>query len=1174
MVYNNVSLSLAMTLVLPMPGGTHVPEADLLADVASALVLLGGGLLIFRYFQQRYLQWWIFGWASFVIYRVNSDAVGLMNGPTVGLGVSQCAFVIAVTLFSAAIFQYLRQYRLLIPAVVLCGIIVELIILQFSFWPHSASLMLAIQILYRVISFTAGVQMLRYSMGRKEVGSWLLALMMFAIHMDTPLTQGHVLQSADVVIETLLGLSLLIIVLEDSKAKARRLEVLNRITDAIAKAQECGPMTKVVMLELKDLLGARAVWFRSLEGDVLRLQQSVGVSEDFVREHRDSDTRFGHGATIIRAGSAIMLDRMNSVPMVRETLIQDGMDHILLVPVRGKAAVIGTLSLGMPTTRTYQPEEVRFLNAAAKELGIANENLKLIQKISASQKRWADTFDAMPEPILVHDREFRIRQVNRAMLLRLGEQREPEKLVGESCEVLRRGGAQWTKCPYCESRKLGVEAPDPLIDGYSIVSTSSYVEEGDESASTIHIVRDMAERRAAEERYRTLFEQVREGVFVSTPQGCILECNDAFVRILGFESREELLEHARAQEFYHNPLDRHLFLREMDANGFVKNFEFEMRRRDGSVVTVLENSYGHRDKNGAIERFNGVLLDISEKKKIEDEIRRRNRELEALNTITVLANQSFDMDEITNMAMRQIVDLFRADTAAVYLFDKEAKLLKRVANFGQRGSMLDAREFSLPDEILAVMEEQKIELITRDHMALFPPEVTDRLLAEGVKEWIWSLMWTNEKLIGIMGVSSRTEAHFSVLDQKLMITIGRQLANSLEKVRLYDETMKAYDDVRRTQEQLLQSEKMSAVGQLISGVAHELNNPLTAILGYAQLLESDQLSDRARDYVGKLFKQAQRTHRVVQNLLSFARQRKAAKMPCDLRRVVEDTLALRDYDMSLHDIRVEKDFPEHLPPVVADPHQIEQVFLNVINNAVDAMLETAKSGMLHVRIWTEGGYVSAEFHDTGPGIRELNRIFDPFYTTKSLGKGTGLGLSICYGIVKEHGGDIRAHNHPQGGAVIRVLLPIAAGEEDVPSRDASGQRVIPLQGRVLIVDDEEAVLEFERDVLAGAGAEVTTSTRGEDAIGLLQKGKFDVILVDSWIPGGCSGVDIYRWVANNQPGLEKRVVLTLSNMTDAEVRSFVEENGVATITKPFEVSDLIAIARSAMQKTSPVVSVP
>ncbi len=1164
-----------MTLFLPMAGWAHVPELDLLADMASALVLLGGGVLVFRSFRQRYLLCWIFGWASYVLYRGSSDGLDGVRSAGVWLAISQVAFVVAITLFASAVLLYARRFRLTIPLVVLAGIVVELIILQFSFWPSSHALMLAVQILYRVITFTAAIQLVRYSLGRREIGPWLMALMLCLIHMDTAITQGHPLESADVVIDTLLGLSLLILVLEESKTKAQRLEVLNRITDATAKAQECSGMVMAVMLELKDLLGAKAVWFRLLEGDVLRLQQSVGVSEQFVQQHRDSDTRFGHGAALVRAGSAILFDRKNTLPMVRETLVRDEMDHILLIPVRGKTAVIGTLSLGMRRPRVYQPEEVRFLNAAAKQLGIATENLQLVQRIVTSQKRWENTFDAMPELILVHDREFRIRQVNRALLTRLGWEHEPERLVGQlAAEALRKPGSNWKNCPYCESHKANVEAPDPVIDSYSIVSTSCYSEEGDGGSSTIHIIRDMAERRAAEERYRTLFEQVREGVFVSSPQGRILECNDAFVRILGYESREELLERARAEDFYLNPMDRRMFLEEMESNGFVKNFEFEMKRRDGTVVTVLENSYGRRDKAGAIERFNGVLLDISEKKKIEDEIRRRNRELEALNTIAMLANQSFDMDEITNMAMRQIVDLFRADTAAVYLFDKEAKLLKRVANYGHRGLLRDAREFPIPDSLVQVLETQKIELITRDRMSLFPPETVELLFAEGLKEWIWALMWTNEKLIGIISVSSRKEGSFTDLDQKLMITIGRQLANSLDKVRLYDETMRAYEDLRKTQEQLLQSEKMSAVGQLISGVAHELNNPLTAILGYAQLLESDQLSDRARDYVSKLFKQAQRTHRVVQNLLSFARQRKAAKMPCDLRRVVEDTLALRDYDMSLHNISVEKDFPENLPPVVADPHQVEQVFLNVINNAVDAMLENAKSGLLHVRIWTDGGYVSVEFHDTGPGIRELNRIFDPFYTTKSLGKGTGLGLSICYGIVKEHGGDIRAHNHLQGGAVIRVLLPIAAAEEGIPLRDAGGQRVIPLQGRVLIVDDEEAVLEFERDVLSGAGAEVSTATRGEDAIRELQRGKFDAILVDSWIPGGCSGVDIYRWVASNQPGLEKRVVLTLSNMTDSEVRSFVEENGVATITKPFEVSDLIAVARSAMQKTTSAMAIP
>src|SRR5208283_3031929 len=164
---------------------------------------------------------------------------------------------------------------------------------------------------------------------------------------------------------------------------------------------------------------------------------------------------------------------------------------------------------------------------------------------------------------------------------------------------------------------------------------------------------------------------------------------------------------------------------------------------------------------------------------------------------------------------------------------------------------------------------------------------------------------------------------------------------------------KAYEDLRRTQEQLLQSEKMSAVGQLIAGVAHELNNPLTAILGYAQLLESEGLNDRAQDYVGKMFKQAQRTHRVVQNLLSFARQRKPERAEVDVRKVLEETLALRDYDLKVNHNSVEKELGPEPAMVVADPHQIEQVFLNIINNAVDAIKATSRSGKRRIRVsWT------------------------------------------------------------------------------------------------------------------------------------------------------------------------------------------------------------------------------
>jgi two-component system NtrC family sensor kinase len=431
--------------------------------------------------------------------------------------------------------------------------------------------------------------------------------------------------------------------------------------------------------------------------------------------------------------------------------------------------------------------------------------------------------------------------------------------------------------------------------------------------------------------------------------------------------------------------------------------------------------------------------------------------------------------------------------------------------------------------------------------------------------WIWVLLWGKDKPIGIMGIASKENRQYSSNDENLLVAISRQLATTIEKVQLYEETCRAYEDLRRTQEQLLQSEKMSAVGQLIAGVAHELNNPLTAILGYAQLLESAGLDRRSADFVRKLYKQAQRTHRVVQNLLSFARQRKTQKVDVDLRKVLEETLTLRDYDLKVNNITLERDLPEDLPSVVADPHQLEQVFLNIINNALDAMLESSGSGVLNVRAVSKDNFVRVTFDDSGPGIKDPSRIFDPFYTTKSVGKGTGLGLSICYGIVKEHGGEIVARNREEGGATIEVRLRASskpAAAEAVPSL----RREAMLQGRVLLVEDEEAVLEFEGDVLVGAGGQVTTAMDVEDAKRRLQSGAFDVIVMNGRMPGGGSAQEMYAWIAGNCPGLEKKLLLTFATVTDPQTRSFLHEAGIPMLAKPFEVADLISRVRALLQQ--------
>src|SRR6185312_8974278 len=372
----------------------------------------------------------------------------------------------------------------------------------------------------------------------------------------------------------------------------------------------------------------------------------------------------------------------------------------------------------------------------------------------------------------------------------------------------------------------------------SVASTSTYQDQGTKQKGTIHVVRDITERRAAEQKYRSLFEQVQEGAFVASPAGTLLDCNDAFVRMLGYSSREELLGRNVDAEFYASPEQRSNFRREVEAHNFVRNFEVNLRRKNSSLLTALESSFATRDDKGQIDCYQGFLLDITEKKHAEDEIRRRNRELNALNAMAVIATQSFDLDEILNLTLRQVISLLGAETGSIYLCDLDETTFRRRAGWGQR-SAERARfsEVKFTEGFGDLVTRSRAEVITPEYLPHLPPLFADFIRADGLSAWIWVLLWSKDGPIGIMGISSRETREYNGNDENLLVAIGRQLATTIEKVRLYEETCRAYDDLRQAQEQLLQSEKMSAIGQLIAGVAHELNNPLTAILGYAQLLE-------------------------------------------------------------------------------------------------------------------------------------------------------------------------------------------------------------------------------------------------------------------------------------------------------------------------------------------------
>ena len=1152
-------------------GELAVPK--LTAQESAAFIMLAATILVFRTFRERFLLVWSLGWLAYGVSQWFSANPAAFATASELEAISQSAFVLAVCLFGASVLLYSHAEKHILPLFIITGSVMTFAVARQLYWPDEILLRVPLEIAYRVLAVGVAIQLIRYRWGRVEIGPWLLGLSLLFLHLDwAPLT-GWVPGGVFLMADLLLGVSMLFLVFDDSRARTERLALIDSLTTAIARTQQHGPMMQSALEELKKVANAKGAWFRPVDSEqTAAITNHVGVSSEFLK-----------GANLIHLDEAVqkalakqeptVVKATAMMPSVKAYLDDEKLEHIVLVPLHGKKGAVGTMALGKAHTYSYSPEEMDFLHTAASQVGIAAENLRLLEQVLRSQRQWMNTFDSIQDAILAHDAEFVITKANEALLQHLGL--APADVMGNSCEdALPHSFAKWAGCPYCSRGDVDfVEGPDPCFGGYSMVSTSSYSEQGGKQKGTIHVIRDTTDRRSAEERYRLLFEQVQQGVFVATPEGKLLDCNDAFVQMLGYDTREELMALNINSEVYVSAEQREAFRKEIDAHNFVRNFEVTLKRKDGAQLTAAESSFATRDGAGKVERYQGFLLDMTEKKRVEDEMRRRNRELNALNAMAVIATQSFDLDEILNLTLRQVISLFGAETGSIYLSDADETTFRRRAGWGQRTEQrarFNAVEF--PNGFGDLVMRSRTEVLTAEFLPHLPPLVADFVKADGPGSWIWVLLWSKDSPIGIMGISSLEARTYSSNDENMMVAVGRQLATTIEKVRLYEETCKAYEDLRKTQEQLLQSEKMSAVGQLIAGVAHELNNPLTAILGYAQLLESEGLNDRATDFVRKLFKQAQRTHRVVQNLLSFARQRKPQKVDVDIRKIVDETLALRDYDLKVNNIALERETMVDAPSVTADPHQLEQVFLNIINNAVDAILEGGKGGKLKVRIHSADGQVRVEFLDSGVGIKDPNRIFDPFYTTKSVGKGTGLGLSICYGIIKEHGGDITAHNRAEGGACVEVKLPASGHVIEAEPVTMVTRREMAIEGRVLLLEDEEAVLEFERDVLVGAGAQVVALMSVDEAKSRLRAETFDAVIMNGRMPGGWSAQDAHRWIGVACPGLEKKLLFTFSNVAEPDVKNYLQSNGVPSLVKPFEVVDLISQARRLLQKTQAAIA--
>ncbi|MGC1449204.1 MAG: PAS domain S-box protein [Candidatus Sulfotelmatobacter sp.] len=491
---------------------------------------------------------------------------------------------------------------------------------------------------------------------------------------------------------------------------------------------------------------------------------------------------------------------------------------------------------------------------------------------------------------------------------------------------------------------------------------------GDEVVGASMLGRDVTEQREKEMRFTELFETLQEGVYFSTPEGRLLDANPALVSMLGYGEKRELLA-AEPAALNLDP-GQPVLGRAIDDRGGLRTREIKLRRKDGAAAIFLDSSRAVWDTSGNIIRYQGTLVDITEKRRMERQLAQQEE--------------------------------FRS------------RLLE-----------------SFPDLILVVDLEERYTFVSsraRDLLGYQPQDMLGKKISE-LENHSPELAALYRSVVS--GTESFASAEYGARHRdgswRTMRAAGSQLVDAEAKISGVIISVRDITVERKLEQQVVQSERLAAMGAMIGGVAHELNNPLTSIMGVSELLQDTETNETSRKQLAMLQQQARRAAEIVQNLTYFARPPAPGKSRINLVEVVERTLNLHAYSLRKNSITVDFLKETGVPYALGDPHQLMQVFLNLILNAEQAIRDARDKGTLRIRLGQGDNSVWVSFHDDGPGIAKENlpSIFDPFYTTKRPGRGTGLGLSICKSVMKEHNGSIEAVNSPEGGAVFTVTLPIS-----------------------------------------------------------------------------------------------------------------------------------------------------
>src|SRR5712664_1531062 len=804
----------------------------------------------------------------------------------------------------------------------------------------------------------------------------------------------------------------------------------------------------------------------------------------------------------------------------------EALPHVLLVVV---IALFGAYMW----KKTSEISELRGLMHGLEQRDEAPPSDKqldqLFEIIARSQQGYRDLIDSFDDVLLALNLDGQIRAVNRSFsdLVATPFQqiigRPLDEFVqeagGDASELVKRAMPRFMERRQWEG-VVQVRLKSQSSVFYFDCVAHAMMRGGELHGITV-LGRDVTALRKNEARFTELFESLQEGIYITTPDGTIVDVNPALVRMLGYDSKEELLKR-RVPEIFVDQADRKVVQAEVDRQPMIQGREITLIRKDGGSMVCLNTATAVRDNAGRIVRYQGALMDITERREMERRLHQQ---------------QEF---------ARRLVDSFPdlilvLDAAGHFTF--VSPRCKEVLGY-------------------EIEDAQHMEFGGRTH-----PEDLPAVLAlyKDVIAGTQTFASLEIRMRHKLGDWRRIRFNFSPLSDE---------NGNIEGVVLSGRDV---TDLKRLEEQLIQAEKLAAMGQMLAGVAHELNNPLTAILGVTELLrEREGTDDSTKRQLELTHRQARRAARIVQNLLEFSRPASPHKKSLDVNSLVERTLQLHEHSLRRNNIEVEFRPEPGLPSVIGDANQLIQVFLNLVTNAEQAIREVRDSGRIQVRLINNANRVRVTVQDDGIGIRPeaLPRIFDPFYTTKRPGGGTGLGLSICMSIIREHGGNIEAETLPAGGTAFTVTLPIAIGQppELLPARaEVPSEAVLPvaelLKDRtILVLDDEESIRTLLDEGLSAQGLQVDCVANVEEALTNLKHAPYDVLLCDLHLSSrgfAVDGRDAARRILETAEAQKPAVIYMTGDLVE-NAQDAAHRDLSVCLQKPFRISDVLALLRDVL----------